>query len=371
MNNNNNKINIFYIYYIFIKSTNDDDVYVAPERANRVVVRLNEEDLDNAMNEDVPNNDQRGLVRANNLNDMNINAITRDFLNANPQYGVINIQDFLNNPHVIHNPSGENYATSLQILLPWAETVTPMVAQSIKIYKLDENNNPEEVLDTLSMDDATLVGEGESFEVNKGDVVFMAQKEEEDNPATTDKDEKKWYQKFGAFVCNGAKTIWNGAKDTAVWIWNHGGEEIAEGALKVGVGIGVDYLTGGSGAATAGAIAGVASQYLNGSRAPVAVEAPVAESTKGQLIPWSSRNDNMRSRTTRAFPDGYPDITDVTDLYFNPERLIQVSKTIITMPIYFWHDLLNKKVESQRLLAERQLARRLLLQQQKEEQETK
>lgn len=321
------------------------------------------------MNEDVPNNDQRGLVRANNLNDMNINAITRDFLNANPQYGVINIQDFLNNPHVVHNPSGENYATSLQILLPWAETVTPMVTQSIKIFKLDENNNPTEVLDTLSMDDATLVGEGESFEVNRGDVVVMIQKEEDDNPATPDKDEKKWYEKVGAWACDAAKTMWNGTKDAAVWIWNHGGEEVATGAMKIGVGMGVDYLTGGTGAATAAAVGSVANQYINGSRAPLTVQAPVAEGTKGQLIPYTQRNDNMRS-ITREFPNGYPDITDITNLCFNPERFVQISTTIIKMPIDFWTNLLNRKIESQRLLAERQLSRRLLLQQ-KEEQETK
>lgn len=320
------------------------------------------------MNEDVPNNNVNNrLITANNsnLNDVNINAVTREFLRVNPEYGVINIQDFLNNPHVIHNPSGENYATSLQILLPWAETVTPMVTQSIKIYKLDENNNPEEVLDTLSMDDATLVDENESFEVNKGDVVVMIKQEEEDNPATPEKNEKKWYQKFGAFVADGAKTIWNGTKKTAVWIWNNGGEDLAAGALKVGAGLAVDYMTGGSGAATSNAVGGVVSQYLNGSRAPVAIEAPYAEATKGQLLPWSGRNNNMRSNT-RDFPNGYPDITNVTDLYFNPERFIQVSTTVIRLPITFWHDLINKKVESQRLLAERQLARRLLLQQQEQ-----
>lgn len=322
------------------------------------------------MNEDVPNNDQRGLVRANNLNDMNINAVTREFLRVNPEYGVINIQDFLNNPHVIHNPSGENYATSLQILLPWAETVTPLMTESIKIFKMDENNNPTEVLDTLSTDDATLVGEGESFEVNRGDVVVIIQKEEEDNPATPNKDERKWYEKVGAWVSDAAKTVYNGAKDAAVWIWNNGGEEVATGAMKIGVGMGVDYLTGGTGAATAAAIGSVASQYINGSKAPLTVPAPVAESTKGQLLPWSSRNDNMRSTGTRDFPNGYPDITNETNVYFNPERFVQISTTIIKMPIDFWINLLNKKIESQRLLAERQLSRRLLLQQ-KEEQETK
>lgn len=331
-----------------------------------------QEDIENNQNNQNVNNNTRLITARNsNLNDVNINAVTREFLRVNPEYGVINIQDFLNNSHVIHNPSGENYATSLQILLPWAETVTPMVTQSIKIYKLDQDNNPDEVLDTLSLDDATLVDENESFVVNRGDVVFIVKDAQEDDPATTEKDEKKWYQKIGAFVADGAKTIYNKGKKCAVWVWNHGGEEVAEGAVKIGCGIAIDALTGGTGAATASAISGVAQKFINGSKAPVAIEAPVAESTKGQLLPWtpSNNNDQMRSdnNNTRDFPNGYPDITNVTALYFNPERLLQISYSIIKFPAGFWTDLANRKIESQRLLAERQSARRLLLQQQQQQ----
>lgn len=305
------------------------------------MVRLDEEDLDQAMNVDAQNNQiNNRLITANNsnLNELNINAITRDFLTANPDYGVININDFLHNDHVIHNPSGENYATSLQILLPWAETVTPMVADSVKIYKLDQNGNPEEILDTLSMDDATLVGDGESFNVERGDVVFMVKENEEDNAATTDKDEKKWWQKAGAFVVDAGKTIYNEGKKAAVWIWKNGGEDVATGLVRVGAGLAVDYLTGGE-AAVAASIAGtVAQKFLNGTKAPLAIEAPIAESTKGQLIPWSNRNDNMRKSNTRAYPNGYPDITDITNLYFNPERYVQFSYSVITMPSGFWNN---------------------------------
>lgn len=317
--------------------------------------------VDQNVNPQVNNN--RSLITANNsnLNELNINAITREFLTANPEYGVINIQDFINNPNVIHNPSGENYATSLQILLPWAETVTPLVSQSVKIYKLDENNNPEEILDTLSLDDATLVDENESFEVNKGDVVFMVQDSQEDDPTTTTKDEKKWWQKVGAFVADSAKTIYNGGKKTAVWLWDHGGEQVAEGAVKVGVGLAVDYLTGGTAAATASAIGGVEQKFLNGSKAPIAIEAPVAEGTKGQLIPWTTVvepvDPNMRSNT-RDSSSSYPDITNETNLTFNPERWTQVSYSVVKMPTGFWTGLRNRKVESQRLLAQRQLAKR-------------
>jgi len=326
--------------------SNDDDVYIAAERANRVVVRLDEEDLDQAMDVEGQNNQQNNRIlttRNSNLNDLNINAITREFLTANPEYGVINIQDFLNNPHVIHNPSGENYATSLQILLPWAETVTPMVADSIKIFKLDENNNPEEILDTLSMDDATLVDDGESFEVERGDVVFMVKENEEDNPATTDKDEKKWWQKVGAFIADGSKTIWNTGKKAAVWVWKHGGEQAAQGALKVGVGLAVDYLTGGQTAAAAHAIGGVAQSFLNGSQAPLAIDAPIAQNTTGQLLPYNNRN--MRKSNTRAYPNGYPDITNETNLEFNSERFVQISYSVIKLPTGFWTNLLNRKLE--------------------------
>lgn len=344
MENINNGLLIFHflsIIKIIHFRSNDDDVYIAPERANRVVVRLDEEDLDEAMNVEEPNNQiNNRLITANNsnLNDLNINSITREFLRANPDYGVININDFLHNDHVIHNPSGENYATSLQILLPWAETVTPMVADSVKIYKLDQNGNPEEVLDTLSMDDATLVGDGESFEVDRGDVVFMVKENEEDNPATTDKDEKKWWQKAGAFVADSAKTIYNTGKKAAVWVWKNGGEQAATGALKIGAALAVDYLTGGE-AAVAASIAGTAAQkFLNGTKAPLTIEAPVAENTKGQLIPWSNRNNDMRKSNTRAYPNGYPDITNETNLYFNPERFVQFSYSVITMPSGFWNN---------------------------------
>lgn len=330
------------------------------------------------MDQDIPNNNNPNnnvnnrLITANNsnLNDININAVTREFLRVNPQYGVINIQEFLNDPHVVHNPSGENYATSLQILLPWAETVTPMVTNSIKIYKLDKDNNPEEVLDTLSLDDATLIGENESFEVNKGDTVFMVQDAQEDDPATPDKNEKKWYQKAGAFVADGSKTIWNGGKKAAVWVWNHGGSDVLPGALKYGIGMAIDHFTGGTEAANNSAEGGNDQKYIDGSKAPIAIEAPKAEGDKGQLIPWdktdnNSTNDNTRSGT-RDSPNGYPDITDITDLTFNPERFLQVSYTIIKFPDGFWTNLANRKIESQRLLAEKQLARRLLLQQQEQ-----
>lgn len=303
------------------------------------------------MQEDVPeNNNQNRLITANNsnLNDVNINAVTREFLRNNPEYGVINIPDFLNNTHVIHNPSGENYATSLQILLPWAETVTPMVTQSIKIYKLDEDNNPDEILGSLSLDDATLYDENEPFEVEKGDVVFMVEKSREDDPSTTGKDEKSFLNKCGAFVADGSKTIWNTGKKAAFWIWKNGGsqlaEDIARGAIKVGVGIAVDYLSGGSSAATAAATA-AAQSFINGSRAPVAIEAPLAQNTQGQLLPFNINNLNVRSktRTREVFPNGYPDIEEEHDLYFNPERLFQISYSIIKFPTNFWTNLNNNR----------------------------
>lgn len=288
------------------------------------------------------------LITANNsnLNDVNINAITREFLTANPEYGVINIQDFINNPNVIHNPSGENYATSLQILLPWAETVTPIETKKVAIFKLGADNTPEEVLDELDIeDDATLVGENESFEVEKGDVVLMVEKHPEDDPTTSDKDEKTWWNKAAGFIANGTKTIFNGGKQAATYVWKHGGSQIVDNGVKIGIGLVADYLTGGH---AASAITGATQKLLTGPKTPLLIEAPVAEGTKGQLLPWpevvepGEVNPDMRSGT-RDGSTSYPDITNETELYINPERFVQVSSSVVKMPTGFWTNLENRR----------------------------
>lgn len=236
--------------------------------------------------------------------------------------GFIDISNFLTSPYVINNPQQLNYATSLRVLLPNYETVTPTVLDNINIVGLDENGKPNRIYDTLDLDDATLVGDDEYIEVNDGDVVVWAELPEKDDPTTPTVNEKSTWQKIGSFIADGAKTIYNTGKDAAVWTWNNGGQEIA----KIGIMQGIDYLIGGN-----AEVEGKTDEQLllEGNSAPL-LQIPV--SSNAGLIEYIPENNKR-------------DVTNGDPVKINPDFLYYVSSNLVKLPENFASNLRSKKMD--------------------------
>lgn len=241
------------------------------------------------------------------------NPLVREVLRETNTAGVINIPNWLTSPYVRRNPQSENYATSLRILLPEYETVTPTILENINFVGLDNDGKPITVYDTQSLDDATLVDEGESLEIEEGDVIVWAELPEEDDTTTPLTNEKSNWQKVGTYVADAAGTLYNTGQKALAWIWKNGGAE----AAKIGVAMGIDYMTGGRTSFTPVTISNV----LAGTAAPL-----LSRPDNNLLIPYNENNENNNRKikiTPKLGENNYE--IDFT-------RLFYVSSTLLKLP---------------------------------------
>ena len=98
-------------------------------------MRLNEDDLDVAM---------QNIENAQRNNEQ-----IREIVRLNPTIrGLITIPNWLNSRYVVTNQRGKSYCTSLQIMLPGYENVTPIEAGKLVAQEIIENtqDNSGEIL---------------------------------------------------------------------------------------------------------------------------------------------------------------------------------------------------------------------------------
>lgn len=277
---------------------------------NNVVLNFNEEDLDMAMSD------------ANTV--IGSNASLREMVRETGSRGIITIPDFLTSRYVTRNQLGQNYCSSLTILLPGHEEVTPIDMIGFFPAPLDPetgkpmtNYNPGNnfykygelpVVDGRTGETVT-VQPGteyhippESYYTVPADTTVVVVEEDDEEGETSN------WKKIKAWSASTATTIWSGTKKATVWTWDN----VLVPTGKVAIVAAANYYLG----PAAGYIAGGTVNYLTGKQAPNLIG--IDKVPEDHLIEYHPENrDEMRDAPSE--PIYMIDPTDYTVTYISKE----------------------------------------------------